>query len=57
VVGAGYGRGFVSCRNGGNWSAPGDITLETGSLGVQIGGEEIDILILLLDKEKRTKLL
>jgi len=53
----GYGRGFVSCRNGGNWSAPGAITLETGSLGVQIGGEEIDIVVLLLDKGKRTKLL
>jgi SH3 domain-containing YSC84-like protein 1 len=28
VVGVGYGRGFISCRNGGNWSAPAAITLE-----------------------------
>ena len=57
VVGIGYGRGFVACRNGSSWSAPGAITLETASLGVQFGGEEIDIVALSLDKELRTKLL
>ncbi len=57
VVGVGYGRGFISCRNGNGWSTPGAITLETGSLGVQVGGEEIDIVVLSLDKEKRSKLL
>jgi lipid-binding SYLF domain-containing protein len=57
IVGAGYGRGFISCRNGSNWSAPGALTLETGSLGVQLGGEEIDIVILSLDKNRRAKLL
>src|ERR1700732_3749486 len=39
VVGVGYGRGFISCRNGSNWSAPAAIALESGSLGVQVGGE------------------
>jgi lipid-binding SYLF domain-containing protein len=57
VVGIGYGRGFISCRSGDSWSAPGAITLESGSLGVQLGGEKIDIVILSLDKERRTKLL
>jgi lipid-binding SYLF domain-containing protein len=57
VVGIGYGRGFISCRNGDTWSAPGAITLDSGSLGVQLGGEKIDIVILLLDKERRSKLL
>jgi lipid-binding SYLF domain-containing protein len=57
VVGVGYGRGFISCRNEGGWSAPGAITLETASLGVQLGGEEIDIVVLSLDKGKRAKLL
>jgi len=57
VVGVGYGRGFISCRNGYGWSTPGAITLETGSLGVQLGGEEIDVVVLSLDKEKRLKLL
>jgi len=57
VVGVGYGRGFISCRNDGNWSAPAAITLESGSVGVQVGGEEIDIVILSLDRERRLKLL
>src|SRR5260370_39484274 len=57
VVGIGYGRGFISCRSGERWAAPGAITLESGSLGVQLGGEKIDIVILSLDKERRTKLL
>ena len=57
VVGVGYGRGFISCRNGSNWSAPGAITLESGGVGVQLGGEKIDIVILSLDRERRAKLL
>ena len=57
VVGAGYGRGFLSCRNGNGWSAPAAVTLESGSLGVQFGGESIDIVVLSLDKERRSKLL
>jgi len=57
VVGVSYGRGFISCRNGESCSAPGAITLEGGSLGVQISGEKIDIVILSLDKERRSKLL
>jgi lipid-binding SYLF domain-containing protein len=57
VIGVGVGRGFISCRNGGNWSAPGAITLESGSIGVQVGGEKIDIVILSMDKNRRSKLL
>ena len=57
VVGVGHGRGFISCRNGGGWSAPGAIALDSGSLGVQIGGEEINIVILSMDKNVRSKLL
>jgi lipid-binding SYLF domain-containing protein len=57
VVGVGHGRGFVSCRNGGVWSAPAAIALDSGSLGVQLGGEEIDLVILSLDHDHRAKLL
>ena len=48
-VGVGFGRGFISCRDGESWSAPGAVTLESASLGVQIGGEMIDIVVLSLD--------
>jgi lipid-binding SYLF domain-containing protein len=57
VVGVSFGRGFISCRNGDNWSAPGAVTIEGGSVGVQLGGEKIDIVILSMDKERRSKLL
>lgn len=57
VVGVGFGRGFISCRNGGRWSAPGAVTLESGSVGVQLGGEEMDIVVLSLDHQRRPKLL
>jgi len=57
VVGVGHGRGFISCRNGDNWSAPGAVALDSGSLGVQLGGEEMNIVILSMDKALRSKLL
>ena len=57
VVGVGHGRGFISCRNADNWSAPGAIALDSGSVGVQLGGEEMNIVILSMDKGLRSKLL
>jgi lipid-binding SYLF domain-containing protein len=57
VVGVGFGRGFISCRTASGWSAPGAVTLESTSLGVQLGAEKIDIVILSLDKSQRKKLL
>jgi len=56
-VGVGFGRGFISCRKNAGWSAPAAISFETASLGVQLGGEEIDVVVLSLDKSRRTKLL
>ncbi|MBV8729258.1 MAG: lipid-binding SYLF domain-containing protein [Acidobacteriia bacterium] len=57
VIGIGLGRGFISCRTAGGWSAPGAVSLETTSLGVQVGGEKMDIVIVSKDPEKRPKLL
>lgn len=57
LVGIGFGKGFISCRTSGGWSAPGSITVETTSLGVQVGGEEIDLVVLSYDKGLRAKLL
>jgi lipid-binding SYLF domain-containing protein len=48
-VGVGFGRGFISCRTNGGWSAPAAISLETASIGV--------IVVLSLDKSRRAKLL
>jgi len=32
-----FGRGFISCRLGDNWSAPAAVTMEGGSRAIQIG--------------------
>jgi len=56
VVGIGFGKGLISSRTSGGWSAPGSITLQTTSVGVQVGGEEIDLIVLSFDKDLRAKL-
>jgi lipid-binding SYLF domain-containing protein len=58
IVGAKYGRGFVSCRReGAGWSAPGAVRVEGGSVGFQIGGSETDVIMLVLNKRGMEKLL
>ena len=59
VVGAKYGKGFISCRRptGGGWSAPAAVRVEGGSVGFQIGGSETDAIMLVMNKRGATKLL
>jgi len=59
IVGAKYGKGFVSCRrsNGVGWSAPGAIRVEGGSVGFQIGGSETDAFMLVMNEKGMDRLL
>lgn len=59
IVGAKYGKGFVSCRNknGVGWSAPGSIRIEGGSVGFQIGGSEMDVFMLVMNARGADRLL
>lgn len=59
VVGAKYGKGFVSCRKSGGlgWSAPGSIRVEGGSFGFQIGGSETDVFMLVMNQRGMNRLL
>jgi lipid-binding SYLF domain-containing protein len=59
IIGAKFGRGFLSCRAKGNvgWSAPGAIRVEGGSVGFQIGGSEVDVIMLVLNARGAEKLL
>jgi SH3 domain-containing YSC84-like protein 1 len=47
-----YGRGFASCRNprGVGWTAPAAIRAEGGGFGLQIGGSEVDIVMLVMSE-------
>ncbi|HWF10847.1 MAG TPA: lipid-binding SYLF domain-containing protein [Bryobacteraceae bacterium] len=51
IVGAKYGRGFAMCRRASNtgWTAPAPIRIEGGSFGLQIGGTEQDIVLLVMN--------
>jgi len=57
VVGAKFGRGFVSCRTASGWSAPAGIRMEGGSVGFQIGGTEIDVILAIMNKRGVNRLL
>jgi lipid-binding SYLF domain-containing protein len=58
IVGAKYGKGVVSCRMAdGKWSAPGNIRVEGGSVGFQIGGEVTDVVMLVMNERGMDKLL
>lgn len=59
VVGAKYGKGYLSCRNkdGVGWSAPGTIRIEGGSFGFQIGASETDLIMLVMNEGGKGKLL
>jgi lipid-binding SYLF domain-containing protein len=51
-----FGRGFISCRRGDEWSAPGAVTMKGGSRAIQIG-ENIDVVILSMNNQARSQML
>src|SRR5437899_10163150 len=59
IIGAKYGRGFISCRSnaGPGWSSPAGVKVEGGSFGFQIGGSETDAIMLVMNKRGAEKLL
>jgi SH3 domain-containing YSC84-like protein 1 len=57
IVAARYGRGVASCRTPKGWSAPAFFTVEGGSVGFQIGGQAVDLVMLIMNKEGMNNLL
>ena len=57
IVGAKYGRGLASCRTPKGWSAPAFFTVEGGSFGFQIGGQAVDLVMLIMNKNGMDHLL
>jgi len=60
-IGVTYGRGMITCRTGANmsgkWSAPAMYTLDTGSLGVQLGSTSTDYVLLVMTQRGADKIL
>jgi lipid-binding SYLF domain-containing protein len=52
-IGGSYGRGAITCRSGkdftGPWSAPAMFALEGGNIGLQLGGQATDFILLVMN--------
>src|ERR1700716_1562974 len=57
IFGAKYGRGLASCRTPKGWSAPAFFVVTGGSVGFQIGGQAVDLVMLVMDNEGMQDLL
>src|SRR5262249_10446113 len=57
IVGGEYGAGVMSCHRGNAWTAPVFMQLTKGSFGWQIGGESVDLVLLVMNKKGVDKLL
>lgn len=52
-----HGKGVATCRTPQGWSAPAPITITGGSWGLQIGGEAIDLVMLVMNQKGMDHLL
>jgi lipid-binding SYLF domain-containing protein len=57
IVGAKYGRGLASCRTPKGWSAPAFFSIAGGSVGFQIGGQAVDLVMLIMNDNGMKNLL
>jgi SH3 domain-containing YSC84-like protein 1 len=49
VVGAAHGKGMATCRTPDGWSAPAPFTVTGGSFGFQIGGQAVDLVMMIMN--------
>jgi SH3 domain-containing YSC84-like protein 1 len=52
-----HGRGIAVCRTADGWSAPAPITLTGGSWGLQLGGQAVDIVMVVMNQKGMDHLL
>jgi lipid-binding SYLF domain-containing protein len=57
IVGGKYGRGLASCRTAKGWSTPAFFTITGGSFGFQIGGQAVDLVMLIMNNDGMQHLL
>jgi lipid-binding SYLF domain-containing protein len=59
IVGGQYGVGVANCRKpqGVGWTGPSTVRLEGGSVGLQIGGGETDVIMVVMNKTGAEKLM
>jgi lipid-binding SYLF domain-containing protein len=57
IVGASYGKGVASCKTANGWSAPAFFRVEGGSVGFQIGGQAVDLVMVIMNERGMRALL
>lgn len=57
IVGGSYGRGVATCRTTTGWSAPAFFRMEGGSIGFQIGGQAVDLIMVVMNEKGMNRLL
>src|SRR5207253_6210222 len=57
VFGGRHGRGIATCRTSSGGSAPAPFTVTGGSWGLQIGGEAVDVVMLVMSDQGMEKML
>src|SRR5438876_9989334 len=55
--GGAYGRGVATCRTANGWSAPAPFGIKGGSVGFQIGGQAVDLIMVIMNDEGMQNLL
>jgi lipid-binding SYLF domain-containing protein len=55
--GGNHGKGVATCRTAHGWSAPAPFTVTGGSWGLQIGGQAIDLVMLVMNQKGMDALL
>jgi len=51
IIGGAYGKGVVLKHVGNTWTGPAFLSLTAGSLGIQIGGESIDLILVVVGEK------
>jgi SH3 domain-containing YSC84-like protein 1 len=55
--GGSHGKGVATCRTSNGWSAPAPFTITGGSWGLQIGGQAVDLVMLVMNQKGMDALL
>ncbi|MGA8154014.1 MAG: lipid-binding SYLF domain-containing protein [Terriglobales bacterium] len=55
--GGNYGKGVTTCRTANGWSAPAPITVTGGSWGLQLGGQAVDLVLVVTNDKGMQHLL
>jgi len=58
IVGAKYGKGVLTCRDAKyGWTGPSTVRIEGGNFGLQIGGGETDVVLMVMNERGMEKLM